>query len=70
GTRVIIPREKTLFWTGLIANVLAWGVLALIALMGLKFDYLVIPVVGCLLGSSNLVGYFKVSTGEHAFFFQ
>eukprot|EP00200_Dunaliella_tertiolecta_P005279 CAMPEP_0202351158 /NCGR_PEP_ID=MMETSP1126-20121109/7925_1 /ASSEMBLY_ACC=CAM_ASM_000457 /TAXON_ID=3047 /ORGANISM="Dunaliella tertiolecta, Strain CCMP1320" /LENGTH=141 /DNA_ID=CAMNT_0048943239 /DNA_START=224 /DNA_END=649 /DNA_ORIENTATION=- len=61
GTRIIIKREKTLFWAGLVANVVVWGVLALIALMGLKFDYLVIPVVACLLGSSNLVGYFKCS---------
>lgn len=61
GSRIIHSGEKRMFWIGLFANVVAWGALAFFAIVRLKFDYLIIPIIGCIMGTSNLVGYFKCS---------
>uniref|UniRef100_A0A7S0RGN6 Golgi apparatus membrane protein TVP23 n=1 Tax=Chlamydomonas leiostraca TaxID=1034604 RepID=A0A7S0RGN6_9CHLO len=61
GTRVIHEREKKMFWIGLFANMAAWVVLAFLALVRLKWDFLIIPIIGCVMASSNLVGYYKCS---------
>lgn len=61
GSRIIHSGEKRLFWIGLFANVGVWGGLAFFAIVRLKFDYLVIPIIACIMGSSNMVGYFKCS---------
>eukprot|EP00955_Chlamydomonas_euryale_P049921 354411-Chlamydomonas_euryale.AAC.19 len=61
GSRNYNPSEKTWFWVALVGNVGAWAALALMEIFRLKFDYLIIPIIGLTLGSSNLVGYFKCS---------
>jgi len=48
GSRTVLPREKNIFWGGLVANVVAWGLLSFLALVRLKFGGR-----GCI---SNLLG--------------
>mmetsp|Transcript_36494 Transcript_36494/g.81251 ORF Transcript_36494/g.81251 Transcript_36494/m.81251 type:complete len:178 (-) Transcript_36494:728-1261(-) len=61
GTRQINNSEKRLFWIALMANCLGWGVLVFIEVITFKFQWLIIPIIGLIMGSSNLVGYFKCS---------
>ncbi|KAL6755091.1 hypothetical protein V8C86DRAFT_2684343 [Haematococcus lacustris] len=61
GTRVIHAGEKRMFWIGLFTTVVAWPALAFFALVRIKLDYLIIPIIGTIMAVSNLVGYFKCS---------
>mmetsp|Transcript_15385 Transcript_15385/g.26631 ORF Transcript_15385/g.26631 Transcript_15385/m.26631 type:complete len:182 (+) Transcript_15385:89-634(+) len=61
GSRVIHPGEKRMFWLGLFAGLVAWVALTFFEIVRLKFDYLIIPIIGTILNSSNFVGYFKCS---------
>jgi len=61
GQRVINPYESKYFWIILICAPIAWALLSLTALLGLEWGYLIIPIIGVVLGSSNLIGYFKCS---------
>lgn len=61
GTRVIHGAEKWWFWISQLANVGAWVFFAIFALFRLKFEYLLVDIIGIILGMSNLVGYFKCS---------
>ncbi len=44
-----------IFWAGLLLAPLLWAVLFLTALMGLKFQWMVLVVIGLTLSTSNLV---------------
>lgn len=59
--RQVDPHESRGFWAGLIASPVLWGIAALAALIGLDWGYLLIPVIGVVLGASNLYGYYKCS---------
>lgn len=61
GQRAIDGKEKRWFWIVMVANVVVWGVLALAAFIGLKWEYLMIPIVAIIMGSSNLIGYYHCS---------
>ncbi|KAI8470569.1 MAG: hypothetical protein J3K34DRAFT_420066 [Monoraphidium minutum] len=61
GQRVINPHERRWFWIVVVANPILWALSALTAFLGLDWAYLLIPVTGVILGSSNLIGYFKCS---------
>jgi hypothetical protein len=61
GQRVIDPHESRGFWAGVCAAPALWAIAALAALIGLDWGYLLIPVIGVVLGGSNLVGYYKCS---------
>ena len=59
GSRVINAREKKLFWAGLVANPVVWGVFTLTALFGFHGGYLVLTTIAIIMGSSNLIGYYR-----------
>lgn len=61
GSRAINVSEKQMFWAALIANPAIWGLFALSALFGLHGGYLVLTIIGIIMGSSNLIGYYKCS---------
>lgn len=61
GQRVINPYERRWFWIVLVANPVLWALSAISAFLGLDWAYLLIPIVGVVLGISNLAGYFKCS---------
>eukprot|EP00798_Chlamydomonas_sp_ICE-L_P003768 gene3768-13831_t len=61
GSRHINAYEKRMFWILLGANCVVWAVFGFFSLIRLKFEYLIIPIIGFIMGSSNFVGYFKCS---------
>lgn len=61
GARPINGAEKWWFWVVLCGNVAAWALLALLAFISFKWEYMLIPIIGVILGGSNCVGYFKCS---------
>ncbi|GBF94558.1 hypothetical protein Rsub_06673 [Raphidocelis subcapitata] len=61
GQREINPHERRWFWIVVVANPILWVLSAFSAFLGLDWAYLLIPITGVILGSSNLVGYFKCS---------
>eukprot|EP00775_Hariotina_reticulata_P012116 gene12116-12255_t len=61
GQRVINPHESRWFWVVVWATPGIWALLCLSALLGLDWGYLLIPIIGVILGGSNLIGYLKCS---------
>lgn len=66
GGRVVNPTERWWFWFILIGNPIIWVVFALAALFGLHLEYLLIDITAIILGTSNLVGYYKCSKDAKA----
>ena len=59
--RAIDKKESTWFWTWLFAAPAAWSFLAIIACVKFNFDYLLISIMAIMLGSANVMGYWKCS---------
>ena len=53
--------DSRIFWYSLYIYTLTWIVFAILALIQLKFEWLLVDVVALVLASSNLVGYTKCS---------
>jgi hypothetical protein len=66
GDRQINSKEKYYFWVILLAYPLAWIGLAILAFLQLKWDYVLLDIIGILLGTMNLWGYFKCSKDAKA----
>uniref|UniRef100_A0A7S3U9S5 Golgi apparatus membrane protein TVP23 n=2 Tax=Picocystis salinarum TaxID=88271 RepID=A0A7S3U9S5_9CHLO len=59
--RAIDKKESTWFWTWLFAAPAAWSFLAIVACVKFNFDYLLISIMAIMLGSANVMGYWKCS---------
>jgi hypothetical protein len=51
--------EAVIFWTALVGAVPIWLLLAIVALLGLKFQWLFLVGVAVVLSAANIVGYGK-----------
>lgn len=56
------PFDSRIFWGALYLSPVSWGVLFLIGILRLKFEYLPIVIAGVVLNSANVVGYTKCSS--------
>lgn len=65
GSRIILPREKRLFWLALMAMMGHWILAIVIAFFGLS-KYILVAVIGILFTAGNLFGYFKCSREAQA----
>jgi hypothetical protein len=62
----IAPLDSRLFWGALYATPLAWGLLLVIGLLRLKFEYLPIVIAAISMSVANIVGYMKCSSSAKA----
>lgn len=62
--------DRTVFWTVLYATPVVWGILFVMGLMRLKFQWLLIVCMALALSSANVYGYYKCSTDQKARFQQ
>eukprot|EP01083_Nonionella_stella_P221014 790114_1 len=53
------PQDARVFWWSLYATPLLWLLLALSALFGFHFGWLILVLVAVVLSGSNAIGYFK-----------
>lgn len=58
-------REVRLFWTGLIATPLIWGLFLLVAFFGLRFKWMLLVLIALSLSCANLHGYVKCKFGSN-----
>jgi hypothetical protein len=58
--------EVRIFWIGLAITPALWLVLFLTALSGLRFQWMVLVVIGLTLSASNLLGYLRCRYGAGA----
>jgi len=57
--RQVHPSDSLVFWAALYGTPLAWLVLGITALAGLKFQWLLIVVVALTLSTANCIGFWK-----------
>jgi len=65
-SRKIHPSDSFIFWAALYATPLAWLLLGLVGVAGLKFRWLLIVAVAVVLSGANLIGYRKCQKDANA----
>ncbi|XP_019878534.2 uncharacterized Golgi apparatus membrane protein-like protein CG5021 isoform X2 [Aethina tumida] len=60
----INDREATIFWTALVLTPFFWGIFFIIALFGLKLEWLLLVMIALVLNGANLYGYIKCKVGN------
>ncbi|CAG0895133.1 unnamed protein product [Darwinula stevensoni] len=63
---LVNTNESSLFWLGLIICPILWAVFFLVALLSLKFKWLMIVCIALALNGANLYGYLKCKYGQSA----
>eukprot|EP01055_Gregarina_sp_Pseudo9_P005212 Gregarina_sp_Pseudo_9__5211@NODE_576_length_2557_cov_46_313344_g545_i0_p2_GENE_NODE_576_length_2557_cov_46_313344_g545_i0NODE_576_length_2557_cov_46_313344_g545_i0_p2_ORF_typecomplete_len215_score30_40DUF846/PF05832_12/1_2e38DUF4282/PF14110_6/34DUF4282/PF14110_6/0_69DUF21/PF01595_20/0_89DUF21/PF01595_20/31ThrE/PF06738_12/15ThrE/PF06738_12/5_1DUF4133/PF13571_6/3_2DUF4133/PF13571_6/63_NODE_576_length_2557_cov_46_313344_g545_i019122526 len=53
--------DKIVFWTALCLWPVLWGISAFFYLIQLRLDWVLLTMIGCLLGGANLVGFWRCS---------
>lgn len=61
GQRAINKKDSACFWWTLYVMPVAWLVMGILALVRLKFEYLLVVIVAVVLTGSNVIGFTKCS---------
>uniref|UniRef100_A0A8D8K2W2 Golgi apparatus membrane protein TVP23 homolog n=1 Tax=Culex pipiens TaxID=7175 RepID=A0A8D8K2W2_CULPI len=62
----INPHEARLFWMALVVCPVIWSLLLLVALVGFKFEWMLLVLIALSLNGANLYGYIKCNFGAGA----
>ena len=54
--------DSRFFWGALYISPLIWGLLLVVGLLRLKFEYLPVVIAALMMSTANIVGYMKCST--------
>ncbi len=64
SAHLLSPSEVRIFWTSLVLTPALWLVFLMTAVLGLRFQWLVLVVIGLALSLSNLLGYLRCRLGQ------
>ncbi|VDM40684.1 unnamed protein product [Toxocara canis] len=53
------PLERRVFWGGLVVGPFLWAVLAAIAFLTLKWEWMIVAAMGLIMNGANLYGYLR-----------
>jgi len=62
----ISPLDSRMFWGAMYVNPICWGLMFIIGLLRLKFEYLPIVIAALAMNTANIVGYIKCSSSAKA----
>ncbi|CAB3409032.1 unnamed protein product [Caenorhabditis bovis] len=51
--------DRRVFWLGLVAGPLAWGFFVITAFLTLKFEWMIVALLGAMMSLANLYGYLR-----------
>lgn len=64
SAHLLSKSEITIFWGTLILFPILWAVFFLTALLGFRFQWMVLVIIGLTLTGSNLLGYMRCRLGK------